>query len=100
MKIPTNANKSDQPQKPKTNVEDVLGVARTKYSLPGLQPGHTVEVHSAKAVSDKKVDAAAVAAMFASGMEKLMGISTAESYKQLFTPGDVIGIKSTRSAPA
>ena len=84
---------SSEPQKPATNVADVLNVPRTRFSIPGAFPGRTVEVHSLKSMKDGQPVAAAVNDMFVAGIEKLTGKSGKEAYGLFFEPEDVIGIK-------
>ncbi|MCI0470455.1 MAG: hypothetical protein L0Y73_02230, partial [Candidatus Aminicenantes bacterium] len=40
----------------KTNIDDVLKIPKTKYSLPGLFPGKVVEIHNEGAMKDNKPD--------------------------------------------
>ncbi|HOO17047.1 MAG: DUF362 domain-containing protein [Phycisphaerae bacterium] len=87
------ASQPSPPPKPKTNIDDALKVARTKYSLPGLFPGKVVHVQDAQAVTDGRIVPSAVERMFARGLQELTGQNSSESFNLLFTKDDVVGIK-------
>lgn len=87
------AAKAEPPAKPRTNVDDALKAPRTKYSLPGLFPGKVVAVNDGRAMDEKRIDGAVVAAMFAKGIGALTGRSLAKSFPLFFDKGDVVGIK-------
>lgn len=86
-------NKKKKPEKPKTNIDDALKIARTKNSLPGKFPGKVVEVHNDGAMVNDKPDNEVVKHMFEKGIEQLTGKSLKESYQLFFEKDDVIGIK-------
>jgi hypothetical protein len=81
------------PEKPKTNIDDVIGAPRTPFSLPGKFPGKVVEVHDPGAMVDDQPVAETIDAMFTRGITGLTGKSPAESFELFFTPDDVVGIK-------
>jgi hypothetical protein len=83
----------EAPAEPATNIDKALAAPRTATSLPGAQPGRVVEVHDAAAIAAGTADAAVVAAMFRRGLAALTGLDAAGSFKRLFTPSDVVGIK-------
>jgi hypothetical protein len=87
------AAKAEPPAKPKTNIDDALKAPRGRHSLPGLFPGKVVGIHDERAMDEKRVDGAVVAAMFARGVETLTGRSLAKSFKLFFAKDDVVGIK-------
>jgi hypothetical protein len=87
------AAKAEPPAKPMTNIADALKAPRTKHSLPGLFPGQVVAVKDERAMDEKRVDGAVVAAMFAKGVEALTGKPLAKSFKLFFDKKDVVGIK-------
>src|SRR5947208_15013079 len=66
---------------------------RTKLSMPGLYRGRVVAVESAASIVSGKYQAEPVRAMMQRGMSELTGGTWAEAWKQLFQPGDVVGIK-------
>ncbi len=82
-----------QRQKPKTNLEDILKIPRTKNSVPGEFPGRVVEVNNQKAMINDKPVPEIVDKMFVSGMEKLTGGNLEKSFKLFFEKDDIIGIK-------
>ena len=93
------AQKQKKPVRPKTNIEDVLKVPRTKHALPGAFPGKVVEIHNPKAMTEEKVDVRIIKQMFQSGIQKLTDQNLKKSFKQFFTEDDVIGIKVNPVGP-
>lgn len=93
------AKKKAPPPKPKTNVEEALKVARTRFSLPGLFPGRVTEIHHPGVIKDKKIQAEPVFKMFEQGIQMLTGKNMKESFKLFFSPDDVIGIKVNPVGP-
>jgi hypothetical protein len=87
------------PPRPKTNIEDALKVAKTKWSLPGPFPGRVVEVADPKAMPEGKADPAAVKAMVEKGITTLTGKNLKESFGLFFTKDDVVGIKVNPVGP-
>lgn len=85
--------KKAPPAKPKTNIEDVIHIPRTKYSLPGLFPGKVVQIHNEKAMADDKPVPDVVEAMVLDGIGKLTGKSLKDSFEMFFTKEDIVGIK-------
>jgi len=81
------------PIKPKTNIDDAVNQARSKFSLPGLFPGKVVETHDPKSMTGDVVDAAVVAGMVEKGITGLTGKSMADSFKLFFNKNDIVGIK-------
>jgi len=87
------AAKSSPPPRPKTNIDEALKVPRTKYSLPGFFPGRVVHAEDAGVLADGRVAPDVLERMFASGLKELTGQDPAASFKLLFTPDDIVGIK-------
>lgn len=87
------AVKAKPPERTKTNIDEALKAPRTKYSLPGLFPGKVVHVQDPGAVVDDSPSLPVVERMFARGLQKLTGQDPKKSFKLLFTPDDVVGIK-------
>lgn len=81
------------PQRPKTNLDDVLSVPKTKHSLPGLFPGRVVEVHDPKAMNEEQFVAEVIHEMFQKGIQELTGKSSEKSFALFFDKDDVVGIK-------
>ena len=81
------------PARPKTNIDDVLKIPRTQYSLPGLFPGSVVEINDPKAMTEKGISADIVNAMIQKGITTLTGKNMKESFSLLFKPDDIVGIK-------
>ncbi|HLP62325.1 MAG TPA: DUF362 domain-containing protein, partial [Candidatus Deferrimicrobium sp.] len=79
--------------KPKTNIDSVLNIPRTKYSLPGLFPGKVVHALDEGAMTAAGPAPVVVKKMFARGMEALTGKKLADCFGLFFTHDDVIGIK-------
>lgn len=88
-----NQQKNVPPAKPKTNIEDVLKIPRTPYSLPGIFPGKVVEIKNDKAMAHDKPVAEVVEAMVGEGIGKLTGKNLKESFGLFFSKDDVVGIK-------
>lgn len=80
-------------QKPKTNLEDVLKIPKTKNSVPGKFPGKVVEINNPKAMKNDKPVPAIIKSMFEAGMEKLTDKNLKKSFKLLFDKNDIVGIK-------
>ena len=85
--------KKQKPAKTKTNIDDVLKVPKTEYSLPGRFAGKVVEIHNSEAMKDEAVDVQLVRQMVESGIQKLTGKNLGNSYKLFFNNDDIIGIK-------
>jgi hypothetical protein len=81
------------PTKPKTNIDEVLKVPRTPYSLPGFFPGHVVEINDPKAVTEKGTAADIVHNMVEKGITSLTGKNMADSFSLFFKSTDIVGIK-------
>ncbi|MCU0286441.1 MAG: DUF362 domain-containing protein [Acidobacteria bacterium] len=79
--------------KPKTNIDSVLNVPRTKYSLPGLFPGKVVQAEDAGVLTGNGPAPLVVKKMFAQGIEKLTGKKIDDSFRLFFNHDDIIGIK-------
>lgn len=91
--------KQQKPERPRTNIEDVLKVPKTRYSLPGAFPGKVVEIHNPEAMTEQKVDAEIVKQMFQSGIQKLTDQNLKKSFKRFFKKNDVVGIKVNPVGP-
>jgi len=76
-----------------TNVGEFLKVPKTRYSLPGPFPGRVVKVTDPRVLVDEKVNATIAAGMFEKGIRTLTGKSMKKSFRLLFSPEDVVGIK-------
>lgn len=85
--------KEAAPSKPKTNIDEVIKIPRTKTSIPGPFPGKVVEVHNEKAMVGDATSAEVVKEMFGSGLRKLTGVDAKASFERLFTKEDIVGIK-------
>ena len=93
------AQKQKKPVRPKTNIDDVLKVPKTKYSLPGAFPGKVVEIHNPQAMTEEKVDSPIVKQMFQSGIQKLTDQNLKKSFKHFFEKDDIVGIKVNPVGP-
>jgi hypothetical protein len=91
--------KAAPPPKPKTNVDDVLKIPRTKHSLPGPFPGKVVEVTDPKAMVKDQPARDVVRAMFEKGVQNLTGRNMKESFDLFFQKDDVVGIKVNPVGP-
>jgi len=85
--------------RPKTNIDDVLKIPKTKHSIPGPFPGKVVEVHNPAAMKENKIDAKAVREMFRKGLALLTGKKPQESFGLFFEKDDVVGIKVNPVGP-
>ncbi len=81
------------PPKPRTNIDEVLKVPRTKTSMPGPFPGKVVQVVDEKSMKDRTPEAKVVKAMVEKGITTLTGKDLKGSFQLLFTPKDIVGIK-------
>lgn len=93
------AQKQEKPARPKTNIDDVLKIPKTKYSLPGAFPGKVVEIYNPNAMTEEKIDAEIVKQMFQSGIQKLTDQNLKKSFKLFFEKNDVVGIKVNPVGP-
>ena len=90
---------ASQENQPKTNIKDVLSVARTKTSLPGPFPGRVIEVHDPKAMAEDKPAPEVVDAMVKKGITRLTGKNMTESFSLFFKKNDIVGIKVNPVGP-
>ncbi len=81
------------PEKPKTNIDEILKIPHTEVSLPGAFPGKVVQVHDPQALVDDTFSSDVISSMFERGMTTLTGKNLEESFALLFSPDDVVGIK-------
>ncbi|HNW60148.1 MAG TPA: DUF362 domain-containing protein [bacterium] len=93
------AQKSQPPAKPKTNIEEVLAIPKTAHSLPGPFPGRVVQVTDAGATREGRAQPEVVQAMFEKGLQNLTGTSLKKSGKLFFNKQDVVGIKVNPVGP-
>jgi hypothetical protein len=93
------AKKEAPPSRPKTNIDDVIKIPRTKYSLPGLYPGRVVEVYDGAAMTAEKIDAAVVKKMVEKGITGLTGKNMKDSFGLFFDKNDIVGIKVNPVGP-
>ncbi len=91
--------KQTPPPRIKTNIDDVIKIPRTDFSLPGAFPGKVVEVQNDKLFQDDKPVPDIVQSMFANGMETLTGKNLKKSFRMFFDKKDVIGIKVNPVGP-
>lgn len=83
----------DAPPEVTTNIDEFMKVPRGPHALPGPFPGRVVKVTDPKALVGDVVDAKAVREMVEEGIAALTGKSLRKSFRLLFTPDDVIGLK-------
>lgn len=76
-----------------TNIDEFMKVPRGPHALPGPFPGRVVKVTDPEALVGDVVDGKAVREMVEEGIAKLTGRSLKKSFRLLFTPDDVIGLK-------
>ncbi len=82
-----------QRQKPKTNLEDVLKIPKTKNSVPGKFPGKVIELNNPNALTEDKPVPKIVRNMLESGIKNLTGKNLQKSFKLFFEKDDIVGIK-------
>jgi uncharacterized protein (DUF362 family) len=88
------ASSVNNPEKPKTNIDDALAYPRTKDSMPGKYPAKVVKVVNEKSYVDRSVVKDAAYKMIADGMLALTGAaSLSEAWLQFVSPGERIGLK-------
>lgn len=83
----------DAPPEVTTNIDEFMKVPRGPHALPGPFPGRVVKVTDPQALVGDVVDAKAVREMVEEGIAALTGKSLRKSFRLLFTPDDVIGLK-------
>lgn len=76
-----------------TNLGDFMKVPKGPHALPGPFPGKVVQVTNPRSLSGDKVDGKVVAEMVEAGITALTGKNMKKSFKMLFEPADVVGIK-------
>jgi len=81
------------PAEVETNIAEFMAVPKKPWSLPGPFPGKVIHVADPACLVDDKPDAAVVNWMVQRGITGLTGKDMAESFKLLFAPDDVVGIK-------
>lgn len=91
--------KKQKTEKPKTNIDEVANLPKTKYSLPGPFPGKVVEVHDEQAMQEDKPVATVIEKMVKRGIEQLTGKDLKDSFPLFFEKDDVIGIKVNPVGP-
>lgn len=91
--------KTPPPPKPKTNVDETAKIPRTAHSLPGPFPGRVVEVVDSKALANNKPVSSVITKMFETGITRLTGKNSVESFALLFDPDDIVGIKVNPVGP-
>lgn len=93
------ATQPTPPARPKTNIDEILKIPRTKDSLPGLYPGRVVHVQDAAAMQGGEFHSATITEMFRRGLRELSGHSPKEAFAKMFTADDVVGIKVNPVGP-
>ena len=96
---PQEAKPATPPPRPRSNVDDVLKIPRTKTSLPGPFPGKVVEAYDPQVMVDDRPDQARVKALLDRGLARLTGQDPKRSFDLLFTPYDVVGLKVNPVGP-
>ena len=90
---------STPPDRPLTNIDEFMKVARAPGAIPGPVPGRVVQVIDERSVVDDTVDAAVVRDMLAEGLNRLTGVGPRDSFRMLFTADDVVGLKVNPVGP-
>lgn len=91
-----------QPKAPPIKTHPLPNYKPSPLGMPGLFPGHVVQVVDPRAISNNHVSQPIVRRMLERGMKELTGKSSVEDAWRLFIqPADVVGIKINPSgAPA
>ncbi|HNX51863.1 MAG TPA: DUF362 domain-containing protein [Thermoanaerobaculaceae bacterium] len=76
-----------------TNIDEFMKVPRGPHALPGPFPGRVVKVTAQQALAGDTVDGKVVREMVEDGIRTLTGNSLRTSFRMLFSPDDVIGLK-------
>ena len=79
--------------KPETNIKDVMQIERTENSMPGKFPGKVVKVTNTDALVNDVYNGDVIQKMFEKGIQSLSGKDMKQTFPQLFTKDDIIGIK-------
>lgn len=87
------------PPRPKSNIDTVLSVPRTKTSLPGPFPGRVVEAHDPQVMKDDRPDPARVKDLFEKGLARLTGKDPEASFALFFERSDIVGLKVNPVGP-
>ncbi|HOX47032.1 MAG TPA: DUF362 domain-containing protein [Myxococcota bacterium] len=96
------AAKPVEPARPpavETNLADFQAVPRGPHAIPGPFPGRVVRVTDPRALVGERLDPKAISDMFARGLAALSGREPRQSFEQLFSPADVVGIKVNPVGP-
>ncbi|MFH1177400.1 MAG: DUF362 domain-containing protein [Acidobacteriota bacterium] len=91
--IPAAAQEPPPPAEVETNIAEFLRVPRTRRSLPGPFPGKVVQVTDSRSLGADRADGKVVGLMLEKGIKALTGKSMRRSFKLLFEPTDMVGIK-------
>ncbi len=88
------ATASQQPEKPKTNIDDALAYPKVDESMPGKYPATVVKVHNQESYTDRQINKDTVYKMISDGLLALTGADTLkEAWLQFVKPGERIGLK-------
>ncbi len=87
------------PGRPETNIADFMKVPRGPHAIPGKFPGRVVEVRDPACLVKDKVDGPVVRRMVERGLTRLTGRNLKESFRLLFTPDDIVGLKVNPVGP-
>ncbi|MDR2586528.1 MAG: DUF362 domain-containing protein [Prevotellaceae bacterium] len=83
-----------QPQKPATNIGDILKFPRTPSSMPGRYPGKVVKVYNLDSVVNDTPMESVAYNMLEKSMLQLTGEENlTEAWRQFVSPDEVIGLK-------
>ena len=82
-----------KPAKPRTNIDDAMKIPRTERSLPGAWPGRVVQISDPQSIREGTIDPGKVDTLFRKGLTTLSGQSEEETFRRLFSPADIVGIK-------
>ncbi|MEJ2633934.1 MAG: DUF362 domain-containing protein [Calditrichia bacterium] len=85
---------SQTKEKPSTNIDTALKIARTPDSMPGKYPGRVVEAYHSKSVVNNKPDLKIADRVLEKSMLELTGAaSLTAAWRQFVSPEDIIGLK-------
>jgi hypothetical protein len=90
---PLLGQKDERPPEPETNIADFMKVPKTKHSLPGACPGVVVQVKDEASLVGDEFDDKVIRSMVEKGIRALTGKGLRESFRMLFEPADVVGLK-------
>jgi len=91
--VPASAAEAEPAPPVTTNIDDFMKTPRGPHALPGLQPGKVVQVTDPSAIQEGRIMADPVRQMVRRAITELTGTDLQQSFRSMFTPDDIVGVK-------